>query len=155
MEKRLQRNVRLAYKRPRTVGNVVTCYRKPSFGLHEAMSRLCDRCALCGNHGSQNSMAPSMKHIRTPNGERRLTAKLNCKDYGIYATCRKNCDNYYVGHTMTSFSQSWTKHRSLWNESCYTQNNNNSAFLRHKDKRLEAIFTDKPDIAQCFLLSLL
>ena len=25
------------------------------------------------------------------------------KDYGIYVACGKNCDNYYVGQTMTSF----------------------------------------------------
>ena len=51
-----------------------------------------------------------MKHIRTSNGECRLTQKLNCKDYGIYAARYKNCDNYYVGQAMASFSQRWTKH---------------------------------------------
>ena len=69
------------------------------------MSGLCSRCALCGNLGSHNSMARLMKHIRTPNGESRLTQKLNCKDYGIYAACCKNRDNCHVGQTMTSFSQ--------------------------------------------------
>ena len=33
-----------------------------------------------------------------------LDAKLNRKDYGIYAGCCKNCNNYYVGQAMTSFS---------------------------------------------------
>ena len=88
---------------------------KLSFSAYEGMDIFgpCGRCALCGNHGSRNSMVPLMKHIRTPNGERRLKQKLNCKDYGIYAAGCKNFDNYYVGQTMTSFSQRWTKHRIL------------------------------------------
>ena len=114
MEKRLQSNVMLAYKRPQTLGNFVARYKKLSFGPLEGkdggISGPCGKCALCGNHGSHNSMVPLMKHIRTPNGVRPLTQKLNCKDYGIYAACCKNCDNYYVGQTMTSFSQRWTKH---------------------------------------------
>ena len=117
MEKRLQPNVMLAYKRPQTLGNFVTCYKKLSFNPHEGKDRgisgPCGKCALCGNHGSHNSMAPLMKHIPTPNGERRLTQKLNYKDYGIYTACCKNCDNYYIDQTMTSFSQRWTKHRVL------------------------------------------
>ena len=32
MEKRLQSSVMLAYKRPQTLGNLVTCYKKLSFG---------------------------------------------------------------------------------------------------------------------------
>ena len=70
-----------------------------------AISGPCGRCALCGDHGSLNFVVPLIKHIRTCNGEDRLSQKLNCKDYGIYAACRKNCKNYYVGQTMTSFSQ--------------------------------------------------
>ena len=129
MEKRLQSSVMLAYKRPQTLGNYVTCYKKLSFGPLEGkdggISGPCGKCSLCGNHGSHNSMVPLMKHISTPNGVRPLTQKLNCKDYGIYAACCKNCDNYYVGQTMTSFSQRWTKHRVLWNKFCYSENNDN------------------------------
>ena len=48
-------------------------------------------------------MVSLIKHIRTPNGERRLTQKLDCMGLWWYlrAPC-KNCDNYYVGQTMTS-----------------------------------------------------
>ena len=156
MEKRLQSSVMLAYKRPQTVGNFVTCYKKLSFGPLESkdggISEPCGKCALCGNHGSHSSMVPLMKHIRTPNGVRPLTQKLNCKDYGIYAACCKNCDNYYVGQTMTSFSQRWTKHRVLWNKFHYSENNDNSALLIHYDKHHKEIFTGKPDIAQCFFV---
>ena len=144
MEKRLQSNVMLAYKRPQTLGNFVTRYKKLSFGLLEGkdggISGPCGKCALCGNHGSHNSMVPLMKHLRTPNGVRPLTQKLNCKDYGIYAACCKNCDNYYVGQTMTSF----------WNKFHYSENNDNSALLRHYDKHHKEIYTGKPDIAQFF-----
>ena len=107
----------------------------------------CGKCALCGNHGSRNSIAPMMKHIRTPNGVLPLTLTVNCKDYGIYAGCCKNCDNHYVGQTMTSFSQRWTKHRVLRNKFCYSENNDNSALLRHYDKHHKKIFTCKTDIA--------
>ena len=83
MEKRLQSSVMLAYKRPQTVGNFVTCYKKLSFGPHEGkdggISGPCVKCALCGNHGFHNSMIPLLKHIRTPNGVRPLTQKLNPK----------------------------------------------------------------------------
>ena len=113
----LQSNVMLAYQRPQTLGNFVTCYRKLLFGPHEGndggISGPCSKCALCGNHDAHNSMVQLMKYIRTPNGERRCTQKLNCKDYGIYAAHCKNYDNYYVGQTMTYFSQRWAKHRVL------------------------------------------
>ena len=85
MEKRLHSNVMLAYKRPQTLGNFVARYKKLSFGPLEgkdgSISGPCGKCALCGNHNSHNSMVPLMKHIRTPNGVRPLTQKLNCKDY--------------------------------------------------------------------------
>ena len=72
-----------------------------SFDPHESrdwgISGLFGKYALCVNHGSDKSMISLMKHIRTPNGERRLTQKLNCKDDGIYAACCKNYDHYYVG----------------------------------------------------------
>ena len=94
----------LAYKCRQTLGNFVTCYKKPSFGPLEGkdggISGSCGKCAPCGNHGSHNSVVPLMKY-----GVRPFTQKLNSKDYGIYAACCKNCDNYYVGQTMTSFSQ--------------------------------------------------
>ena len=108
MKKRLQSSVMLANMGPQTLGNFFTCYKKLSFGFFEGkdegISGPCGKCALCGNHGSHNSMVQLMKHIRTPNGVRPLTKNLNCKDYRIYAACCKNCDNYYVGQTMTSFS---------------------------------------------------
>ena len=82
MEKSLQSNVQLVYKRPRILGNPVRCYRKLSFDLHESkdggMSGRCGKCALCGNHASRNSMVSLIKHIRTPNEECRLTQKLDC-----------------------------------------------------------------------------
>ena len=53
---------------------------------------------------------------------------------------------------MTSFSQRWTKHRVLWNKFYYSENNDNSALLRHYDKHPKEIFTGKPDIAQCFFV---
>ena len=145
------------YKRPQTLCNYVTYYKKLSFGPLENKDGDIygpgGKCALCGNHGSHNYMVPLMKHIHTPTGVRPLTQKFNCKDYGIYVVCCKNCDNYYVGQTMTSFSQRWIKHRVLWNKFCYSENDN-SALLRHYDKHHKEIFTSKPDIAQCFLLSL-
>ena len=74
MEKCLQPSVMLAYKRPQTLGNFVTCYKKLSFGSLEgkngSISGPCGKCAPCGNHGSHNSMVPLMKHIGTPNGVR-------------------------------------------------------------------------------------
>ena len=93
---------------PTTLGNLITCNRKLLFGPNEGIdggiSEPCGRSALCVNHGSHNSIGPLMKHIRTLNGERHLKQKLKCKDYGIYAACCKNCNNYYAGKTMTSFS---------------------------------------------------
>ena len=154
--KRLQSRVMLAYKRPQTLGNFVPCYKKLSFGPLEGknggISWLCCKCALCGYHGSHYSIILLMKHIRTPNGVRPLTQKLNCKDCGIYAACCKNCNTYYVGRTMTSFSQRWNKHRVLWNKFHYSENNDISALLRHYDKHHKEIFTGRPDVTQCFFL---
>ena len=53
---------------------------------------------------------------------------------------------------MISFSQRWTKHLVLCNKFCCTENDDNSALLCHPNKHHEAIFTDKPDIAQCFFV---
>ena len=82
MEERLQSNVKLAYKRPRILGNLVTCYRKLTIGLHESMdgdvSGPCEKCAMRGNYASHNSMVSLIKHIHTPNGECRLKQKLDC-----------------------------------------------------------------------------
>ena len=84
MEKRLQSNVKLAYKRPRMLGNLVTSYRKLSCGRHEgmkgSMSGPCGKCALWDDYASHGSMVSLIKHIRTPNGKRRLTQKLNCME---------------------------------------------------------------------------
>ena len=95
-EKRLQSSVMHAYKRPQTLGNFVTCCKKLSSGLHKGkgggVSDPCGKYALRGNNGSHNSMVPMIKHIRTPNGVRPLIQKLNCKDYGIYGVCCKNCE---------------------------------------------------------------
>ena len=55
---------------------------------------------------------------------------------------------------MTSFSQRWTEHRVPQDKFCYSENNDDLALLRHYDKHHKEIFTGKPDIAQCFLLSL-
>ena len=69
MEKSLQSNVMLAYKRPQTLGNFVARYKKLAFGPLESkdggISGPCGKCALCGNHGSHNSMVPLMKHTNT------------------------------------------------------------------------------------------
>ena len=151
IEKSLQSNLMLAYKRPQTLSNFVTCYKKLLFGPHECkdggISGPCGKCALCVDHCSHNSMVPPMKHIHTSSGERRLTQKLNCKDYGIYAAYCKNCHNYYVGQTMTSFSQRRTRHKVLWSKFCYSENHDNLALLRHYDKHHKEIFNGKPDIA--------
>ena len=106
MKKRLQSNVKLVYKRPRILGNLIRCYRKLSFDVHEGidgdMSWPCGKCALWGNHASNNCMVSLIKHIRTPNGEHRLKQKLDFMSLRyLHAPC-KNCDNYYVEQTMTS-----------------------------------------------------
>ena len=53
---------------------------------------------------------------------------------------------------MTSFLQRWTKHQVLWKKSCYSENNDNWAFLRRYDKHHKKIFTGKSDVAQCFFV---
>ena len=159
MEKRLQSSVILAYKRPQTLGNFVTCYKNLSSGPLEgkdgSISGPSNKCALCGNHGSHNSMVPLIKDIRTPNGVRPLIQKLNCKDYGIYAACCKNCDNYYVDQTMTSFSQHWTQHQVLWTNFATVKIIIIRLYLDIMKKHHKDIFAGKPDIAQCLFVFIL
>ena len=44
-----------------------------------------------------------------------LKQHLSCKNYGIYAARCLLCSNFYVGQTITSFSQRWNTHRYNWN----------------------------------------
>ena len=99
MEKRLQSKVMLACKRPQTLCILSLAIKRFRLVLMTAGMR-----AYLGPvtnvhyvvimvKFSQNSVVPLMKHICTPKGERRLTHKLKCKNYGIFATCFKNCDS--------------------------------------------------------------
>ena len=117
-EKKLAPKATMTYCRPPTIGHYITNYK--SIAIEEKTSiehgsHPCGRCGLCGNHGSLRNMVLKTQDIQLKNGKK-ITIKdaVTCKDKGIYAAKCTQCQAYYVGQTITSFSTRWNTHRLNW-----------------------------------------
>ena len=133
-ERQLNENAMVTYRRPQTLSQSLTKYRKIAHDVEEecAQSRPCGRCSLCGNFGKYTTnMVNTTKTIKAKSGKTyTLRKSLTCADAEIYvATCRI-CGEHYVGQTITSFSTRWNTHRKLWNEGA-TNDGDRTALLTH------------------------
>ena len=111
-EKKLQPNAFVSYRRPATLGKILTNYLKLAWQLIEevGISGPCGKCVLCGNHAS---IVPVIHEINVFSHVVKLRQDLNCNSFGIYVAICKVCDCKYVGQTKNNFSTLWRAHRYL------------------------------------------
>ena len=119
-EKDLKPNSRLTYRRPTTLGGILTNYKSIAHEtktIEESGSQACGRCALCGNWGDNKNMVyETKKFVTKENKVIKLTEKIKCCNFGIYVAQCLVCQDTYVGQTSTSFSKRWNNHRRIWKE---------------------------------------
>ena len=119
-EKNLNPKAMITYKRPTTIGQLLTNYKHLALSKTrehvKGMSGPCGRCSLCGNHGKNNkSIVSCVSKIMGKNKTFPLNRKLTCANHGIYVTTCVICHEQYVGQTKNKFSTRWSSHRSNWN----------------------------------------
>ena len=69
----------------------------------------------------------------------KIKQHLNCKSYGIYATCNI-LNHLYVGQTMNNFTKKWNAHRTIWK--------NNKTKINHEIKDRFALIIHYKKISQ-------
>ena len=138
-EKNLNPKAMITYKRPTTIGQLLTHYKHLALSKTrehvKGMSGPCGHSALCGNHGKYNkSMVPSVSQIMGKNKTFSLNQKLKCTNHGIYVSTCVICHEQYIRQTKNKFSTRWSSHRSNWNRpNCEIDENNKDkvVLLRH------------------------
>ena len=136
-EKELKPNARLTYRRPTTLGGILTNYKGIAHGcktIGESGSQACGRCALCGNWGAHKCMVLETKTFLTKENKIiKLRQSIKCYNFGIYAAQCQVCREIYVGQTVTSFSKRWNNHRRIWIEEILEKTQNKSDEFKTKD----------------------
>ena len=87
---------------------------------------LWDRGGEAGKFEKKNKFYKS----RTPKINK-MKHKLTCKIFGVYAAKCSECNGYYVGQTITSFSQRWNSHRFCWKNSITSETNDRGTLKLH------------------------
>ena len=98
-ERQLSKSAMVTYRRPQTLSQSLTKYRKIAHeldnrGIH---SSPCGRCSLCGNYGKHTTnMVNTSSVITAKSGKTYALRKyLTCADAGIYvATCNLSQEQY-------------------------------------------------------------
>ena len=72
----------------------------------------------------------------------KLKKKLSCKNVGIYAAECMECNEYYVGQTITSFSQRWCSHRYNWKNIDKNEVSDRAALKLHYNKKHPTIIKE-------------
>ena len=162
-EKNLNPKAMITYKRPTTIGQLLTNYKHLALSKTrehvKRMSGPCGHCALCGNHGKHNkSMLPCVSQTMSRNKTFPLNQKLTCANHGIYvATCVICHEQYWICRAnQKQFSMRWSSHHSNWNRpNCEFDENNNDkvALLRHFAESNGDV--SKPQINEAYPLLLL
>ena len=119
-EKNLNTKAMITYKRPTTIGQLLTSYKYLALSKTrehvKGMSGPCGHCALCGNYGKHNkSMVPCVSQTVGKNKTFPLNQKLTRANHGIYVVTCVICHEQYVGQTKNKFSTRWSSHCSNWN----------------------------------------
>jgi len=110
----------IAYKRPKTIGRILTNYKHlASSKTREPVtdeSRPCGHCAFCGCYGKHDkSMVPRVSQTMSKTETFPLNQNLTCGNYGIYVATFVLCHEQYVAQTKNKFSKRWSADRSNWN----------------------------------------
>ena len=160
-EKHLNPLSTVVYKRPATLQNLLTNYKKISLNLQpinlkciNASYSACGHCALCGNHGTHKNMVQNTNYIKTKNGNTiQLKQNLNCTNYGIYAACCNISSKIYIGQTINRFFLRWNTHRHNWNNN--TLDSEKAALsIRYHLNHTDFPYNDKP-ISECYTVTFL
>ena len=110
-----------------------------------AESGPCGKCLLCGNWGKGDSMVQTnnILQVKIENKIKKfaIKTKLTCTDAGIYVASCNNCDETYVGKTMTSFKTRFSGHRSQW-KAGKESNKDETALLDHYRNNHPTIYED-------------
>ena len=77
----------------------------------------------------------------------KLKKNLNCKNFGSYAAKCSECEEFYVGQAITSFSQRWYSHRHIWKSTITDKVNDRAALKLHYAKKHK---TSKKDLKEAF-----
>ena len=129
-EKELLPRTQIVYTRPSTIRSQLINYKNIAIEeeAQQGKSRPCGKCAVCGSHGKykkKHNMVEETKFFKTTNGKKiNINQNLDCSDYGIYAAKCVQCNELYIGQTVTSFSKRWTQHRRKWNNSVVNYSSN-------------------------------
>ena len=136
-EKQTNPNAMVAYKRPQTLSTLLTNYKiiAHKVNVERGISQPCGNCMLC-DRGGKDGMTIKTDHIKLKTGNIiKLKKHLNCKNFGIYAAQCNECEEYYVGQTITSFSKRWCSHRHNWKNMVTNEINDKAALKLHYTKK--------------------
>ena len=132
-EKQLSPNAMVTFKRPQTLSTLITNYKALAHkvSVEEGFSHPCGKCLLC-DRGREAGMVEKTNLIKIKHGKSiKLKKQLTCKNSGVYAAKCSECDEYYVGQTITSFSQRWNSHRFCWKSTTTSETNDRAALKLH------------------------
>ena len=155
-EKQLNPQTTIVYRRPKTIGQSLTNYRRlahnPENHQDQGSSEPCKHCSLCGCYGKYKiSMVSQTNAITSKSGETfRLHQNLKCSNSGIYVATCKRCGEQYVGQTCNSFSIRWNKHRGKWKDGVM-EDGDKAALLKHYARK--HTFDPKEDLAKSFAVT--
>ena len=141
-EKDLLPDAVTTYRRPPTLGNMLTKYKtiamkndRTNTIQYKGSSKGCKRCGLCGHYANLENMVKDSEEIKTKYGQSiKIRQNLNCKDYGIYAAECKMCSEYYVGQTINPFHERWNGHRKTWKKMINGTTSNDKEDNNKKEK---------------------
>ena len=147
----------ITYKRPTTVGQLLTNYRslahsEASNQQQRGYSGPCGHCALCGKFGKHDAnMVPKIIALHSKGKLFPLRQVLTCANYGIYVATCKLCGEQYVGQTSNKFSKRWNSHRSSWDTVNLSNDQEQVPLLHHvvHEHKIEK----KPKISECFIVT--
>ena len=156
-EKTLNNEAMITYKRPTTVGQLLTNYRslahsEASNQQQRGYSGPCGHCALCGKFGKHDAnMVPKVTALHSKGKLFPLRQVLTCANYGIYVATCKLCGEQYAGQTSNKFSKRWNFHRSSWDTVNLSNDQEQVPLLHHvvHEDKIEK----KPKISECFIVT--
>ena len=139
------------YKRPPTIGALITSYKKLLFSDRVNDISPDDASSPCG-HCAQTNFGLVLQVLQTNFGNFNLRQNLTCSNYGIYVATCQLCNNQYVGQTKNKFSTRWNSHRKNWKNFDFSLKSDKAALLKHFYEQHRSFLVNKPDIAECFFV---
>ena len=147
-ERSLKPAAMVTYKRPTTLGGLLTSYRSLAHDVPKDKngSSPCGHCKLCGHYGGKNMVKTSSEILGPSGTSHNIQKKLTCKDYGIYVASCTKCQAQYVGQTVTSFSKRWNAHRLAWHNNVTKEDDRAALKIHHKKYHPDAKDDDLADV---------